>query len=114
MTGLAFLLVIVAALVHATWNFLAKRVDASGPPLVWLFSTLTVLIYFPIILYFVLDQRPRLDGIALLFMLGTFVLHLAYFLLLQQGYPRRRSLRDLPARAPARGPRFRRLRRFSF
>ena len=86
MTGLAFFLVIVAAFVHASWNLLTKRVNASGPALVWLFSTLTVLIYFPINLWFVLDQRPQLDGVALIFMLGTFVLHLAYFLLLQQGY----------------------------
>ncbi len=86
MTAFAFALVIVAAFVHATWNLLTKRIDSSGPALVWLFSTLTVLLYFPINLYFVLDQRPRLDGVALLFMAGTFVLHLAYFLLLQQGY----------------------------
>ncbi len=86
MTGLAFFLVITAAFVHASWNLLTKRVNASGPALVWLFSTLTVLIYFPINLWFVLDQRPQLDGVALIFMLGTFVLHLAYFLLLQQGY----------------------------
>ena len=86
MTGLAFFLVIVAAFVHASWNLLTKRVNASGPALVWLFSTLTVLIYFPINLWFVLDQRPQLDGVALIFMLGTFVLHLAYFLLLQRGY----------------------------
>jgi drug/metabolite transporter (DMT)-like permease len=51
-----------------------------------LFSTLTTIIYLPLVLGFVFWQRPRLDAIDLLFIFGSFVLHLAYFLMLQQGY----------------------------
>ena len=46
MSGLAFALVLTAALLHAAWNFLLKRINA-GPELVWLFSILTLIIYLP-------------------------------------------------------------------
>jgi len=86
MTGFALALVLTAAFIHATWNFLAKRSGASGPTFVWLFSALTTIIYLPLVLGFVFWQRPHVDRIDLLFIFGSFVLHLAYFLMLQQGY----------------------------
>ena len=38
MSGLTFGLVLIAAFLHAAWNFLLKRVNA-GLELVWLFLT---------------------------------------------------------------------------
>ena len=86
MTGLAFSLVIVAAFVHASWNFLTKLVNSKGTALVWLFSIFTSIIYLPLNLYLILDFVEKLDSKAYIFMFGSFVLHLAYFLMLQAGY----------------------------
>lgn len=86
MTGFALALVLAAAFIHATWNFLAKRSGASGPTFVWLFSALTTVIYLPVVIGFILWQRPHFDLTALWFIFGSFVLHLIYFLMLQQGY----------------------------
>ncbi|MCB0154243.1 MAG: EamA family transporter [Anaerolineae bacterium] len=85
MTGFALSLVLGAAFVHATWNFLAKKVG-GGPEFVWLFSVLTALIYLPLNIGVIVWQQPAIGWPQLIFMLGTMALHMAYFLLLQQGY----------------------------
>ena len=85
MTGFALSLVLGAAFVHATWNFLAKKVG-GGPEFVWLFSVLTALIYLPLNIGVIVWQQPAIGWPQLIFMLGNTTLHLAYFLLLQQGY----------------------------
>ncbi len=88
MTFLALTLVLSAALFHATWNLLAKRAgsETSGVVFVWLFGSLSTLLYAPLAFAVVIFQRPRLGGIELLFMFGSGALHLGYFLLLQRGY----------------------------
>jgi drug/metabolite transporter (DMT)-like permease len=86
MTGLALTLVLAAAFIHATWNFLAKRAGAGGAPFVWLFSALSAIIYLPLALGVLLIQRPPLGTLSLCFILGSATLHLGYFLMLQKGY----------------------------
>lgn len=86
MSTLAFALVITSAFLHASWNFLSKRVGASGPAFVWLFSSLNVLIYLPFVIGLFVLQRPMITGGHLLFLLGSTLLQLLYFLLLQRGY----------------------------
>ena len=78
-------LVLAAALCHATWNFFVKRIN-GGAELIWLFSLVSVVIYLPIALWIVLVDRPRIDALAFGFIIGSAVLHLGYFLLLQTGY----------------------------
>ncbi|GBD16620.1 hypothetical protein HRbin26_01518 [bacterium HR26] len=85
MTLFALGLILTAAFCHATWNLLAKRVG-SGAPFVWLFGTLGALIYAPLALGIILVQRPELGKAQLAFIVGSALLHIAYFLLLQQGY----------------------------
>ncbi len=85
MSSFALVLILVAAFVHATWNLLAKRAR-GGVPFVWLFSALTLIIYAPLALVVALVQRVHLGPAALLFMAGSALLHIAYFLLLQRGY----------------------------
>ncbi len=85
MTLFALGLVLAAAFCHATWNLLAKRVG-SGAPFVWLFGTLGALIYAPLAVGIILVQRPELGFPQLAFIVGSALLHIAYFLLLQQGY----------------------------
>jgi drug/metabolite transporter (DMT)-like permease len=81
----AFSLVLSAAFVHATWNLLAKRAP-GGPAFVWLFSALAVVCYFPLAAIVLVVKRPHFGGAELLFIFGSGMLHLGYFLLLQQGY----------------------------
>lgn len=85
MSPLALALVLVAAVVHATWNLLAKRVG-GGAPFVWLFGALSALIYAPLAVAAIIIQRPQLGTVELGFIVGSALLHIGYYLLLQRGY----------------------------
>jgi drug/metabolite transporter (DMT)-like permease len=85
MTPAALGLVLGAAFIHATWNLLAKRVG-GGPAFVWLFGVVSTTIYAPLAAAVVVFVRPHIGPVQLIFLGGTAVLHLAYFLLLQSGY----------------------------
>ncbi len=87
MTGLALALILIAAFVHAGWNYLAKRA-AGGAIFVWLFAALSSLFYLPLFIATLIFLRPVLGPTELLFCLGSAGLHLGYFLLLQTGYGR--------------------------
>ena len=52
MSLFALTLVLVGAVVHASWNLLAKRAG-GGATFLWLFSALATLIYLPITLGFI-------------------------------------------------------------
>ncbi len=82
-TGLA--LVLAAAFCHATWNFFVKRVG-GGPELIWLFSLVSAVMYLPLALWVLLVERPFFDLWAIVFIGGSVLLHLGYFVLLQIGY----------------------------
>jgi drug/metabolite transporter (DMT)-like permease len=86
MTFFALALVLVAAVIHATWNLFAKRVGAGGAIFVWLFGLFSVFIYAPLALGVILFQGPHLGPAQLVFMFGSGVLHLGYFVVLQRGY----------------------------
>ena len=85
MSSFALALVVAAAFVHATWNLLAKRVG-GGAGFVWLFGALSAAIYAPLALAAIVIQRPRFGAVELGFVLGSALLHIAYYLLLQRGY----------------------------
>ena len=86
MTLFALALVLLAAVFHATWNLLAKRVGDGGAAFVWLFGLCSLLIYAPLAVVVVLVSAPHLGPAQYLFMFGSGVLHLGYFVLLQRGY----------------------------
>jgi drug/metabolite transporter (DMT)-like permease len=86
MTVFALVLVLAAATFHATWNLLAKRAGDGGAVFVWLFGFLAFLIYAPLAVVVVLLERPYFGPEALVFMFGSGVLHLGYFVFLQRGY----------------------------
>lgn len=102
MTFLALALVLAAAFCHATWNFFVKRVN-GGPELIWLFSAISVLIYLPVAGYIFVAAGQSLDLNDALIIVGSSVLHLGYFLLLQQGY-RKGDLSLVYPTARATGP----------
>ena len=85
MSLLGFSLVLSAACCHAVWNFCVKKVN-SGPELIWLFSFCTVLIYFPVAVSVYLFNSVDISLKTSLFVVGSVILHLGYFLLLQVGY----------------------------
>ncbi len=85
MTLLAFLLVLAAAFCHATWNFYVKRIN-GGPELVWLFSIVACIIYLPAAIYIFVTVESHWGWLEIGFVIGSSVLHLGYFLLLQAGY----------------------------
>ncbi|MDJ0684873.1 MAG: DMT family transporter [Alphaproteobacteria bacterium] len=80
-----FSLVLAAALCHAIWNYFVKRID-GGPELIWLFSLVAVILYLPLAIWILAVEQPDLGLPAIVFILGSVVLHLGYFLLLQAGY----------------------------
>lgn len=85
MTSLALALVLTSAVLHAFWNLATKRVN-GGAEAVWLFSTVSTLAYAPIALLIVLVERPHIGPIQLLFLGGSGVLQLVYFVMLSRGY----------------------------
>jgi drug/metabolite transporter (DMT)-like permease len=86
MTGFAFVLIIAAAFMHASWNFLAKRTGNSGAAFVYLVAQLVVLLYMPLVIGMYIFQKPQLSWVDYLFIAGSSALHLGYFLMLQRGY----------------------------
>jgi drug/metabolite transporter (DMT)-like permease len=85
MTPFALTLVISAAFFHATWNLFVKRID-GGPALIFLAALVTAVLYLPVAVYVVVTQQPVISPLVIVFILGSAAIHLAYFLLLQQGY----------------------------
>jgi drug/metabolite transporter (DMT)-like permease len=85
LTTYALLLILGAALLHASWNFLLKR-SGGGASFVWLCSLITTLIYAPLAIGILWYQPISLSNLQLTFMFGTAVLHTIYFLLLARGY----------------------------
>ncbi|HEX2184239.1 MAG TPA: DMT family transporter [Chloroflexota bacterium] len=85
MAPFALVLVLLSAVAHATWNLLAKRAG-RGATFTWLFDALSVALYAPLTLAALLIERPTLGVTGLVFITGSAVLHLGYFVLLQRGY----------------------------
>ncbi|MEP7292755.1 MAG: DMT family transporter [Chloroflexota bacterium] len=85
MSAFAIVLVLSAAVIHATWNYLAKR-TYGGIPLVWLYGTIATIAYSPFILILFLTTSVPLGAPQLLSMAVSSILQLAYFLLLTRGY----------------------------
>lgn len=89
MSGLALALVLIAAVLHASWNLAARRAAArgvSGTRFVWLYSALGNLIWAPALLWVLAVGSPTWSPAVLGALLATGVLHLGYGLALQHAY----------------------------
>jgi len=102
MSAAGFALVIAAAFCHAIWNFLVKRIN-GGPEFIWLFSAIGGVLYLPAVLYVLLVQKALPDWPQFAAICVSGVLHLVYFIVLQQGY-RRGDLSLVYPAARATGP----------
>lgn len=80
----ALALVIVAALLHATWNIAAKR--AGGNRHLPMLSGLVVVLWLPLALWFGFHELAQWPPIAWAMVMASAVTHLAYFQALLKGY----------------------------
>src|SRR5437764_13716191 len=85
MTGLAIALVLGAALIHASWNYLLKK-RGGGIGFVWAFAALSSLLYAPLAVGVVIVQHFEFTIEAIAFLFASAALHTAYYLLLDRGY----------------------------
>jgi drug/metabolite transporter (DMT)-like permease len=72
-----FLLVVLAAFAHATWNFLAKRA-ADSEHLIWFSSATEALFFAPVAVWVLIDAWSSLALKSALFLLATGLMHLVY------------------------------------
>ena len=85
MNSVALTLILVSAIIHATWNLLAKK-SGGGRIFVWMFTTLSSLVLVPAAFVQLIVQQHEVNLIGAGFVAGTAVVHLLYFMLLQRGY----------------------------
>ena len=83
MTGLAVALVLISVIAHASWNLMVRRSDK--PELTnWLMAICGALLASPIAVYvFVTNSQP---AVGWWYILGTVILHIAYFFTLGRAY----------------------------
>lgn len=90
MTVLAIALILIAAVLHATWNLVAKKAETTGggPVFVWLFTFLASLFYTPVALYLLLSDSTgvKLEAAQLGAITISALVHLGYYLTLQKAY----------------------------
>ncbi len=85
MSGLALTLMLAAALVHASWNYLLKK-SGGGIGFVWLFGALSTALYFPLAIAIVFYQSVTISSTGLSLIVASGVIHTAYYLLLDRAY----------------------------
>lgn len=85
MTALALALIFGSAILHATWNLLAKRA-AGGVEFVWLIALTVTVCYAPLLAVYVWLERPSFTLQHALLAAGSAIIHVAYFVSLQRGY----------------------------
>ncbi|NUO98852.1 MAG: EamA family transporter [Nonomuraea sp.] len=87
MSPWALVLILVAAVAHATWNLLSKKAaQADGIVFLWLVGVVAVVVWSPLFAGFLLvtGARPSWGDLAVIG--GSTTLHIGYFVLLQRGY----------------------------
>jgi hypothetical protein len=85
MTGVAISLVLAAAFIHASWNYLLKK-SGGGVGFVWAFALLSSLLYAPLAIGAILIQHFQFSAEAFAYLLASALLHTGYYLLLDRGY----------------------------
>lgn len=81
------LLVVLASVIHATWNLLAKQAASVGAVFVFAYNLVSCLAYAPWVLYLLIHGDPMVwsfSGLRVVLLSG--IIHLAYSLCLQRGY----------------------------
>jgi drug/metabolite transporter (DMT)-like permease len=79
-------LVVIAALIHASWNLLAKRAAAAGPAFVFASNVVACVAYLPWVIWLLATHEQIWSWPIALCLLASAVIHLGYSLCLQRGY----------------------------
>lgn len=82
----ALALILAAAFFHATWNLVLKKSPGGGIPFFWLVAWIESLVYLPIAIFTIVNTGYRPDALGIFMMLGSAVIHVAYFVFLDRGY----------------------------
>jgi len=84
----SLLLVILASLIHATWNLLAKQASSVGPIFVMAYNAVACIAYAPWVIYLIAKGAVAWSWLAAGWIVLSALIHLAYSLCLQRGYQR--------------------------
>ena len=103
MTGIALGLILCAAFIHASWNFLLKK-SGGGAGLITAASLLSLAVYLPLTLAVTWVQGYAFQPMHLAVMAGSGIVHTAYFLLLDRAYRSGGDLSIVYPLARATGP----------
>ncbi|MFC4112738.1 DMT family transporter [Nonomuraea zeae] len=83
----ALVLILVAAVAHASWNVLSKKAaQADHVVFLWLVAVAAAIVWSPLFAGFLLVTGTVPSRLDLLVAGGSTLLHLGYFVLLQRGY----------------------------
>ncbi|MFI6906751.1 SMR family transporter [Nonomuraea sp. NPDC050394] len=87
MNAWALVLVLVAAVAHATWNLLSKKASqADGLIFLWLVAVASTVMWGPVFAGFLLLTGTSVRWSDVAVVCVSTALHLGYFVLLQRGY----------------------------
>lgn len=86
MSYTSLMLVVLAAVAHASWNLLAKRAAMVGPVFIFAYGLCATLIYAPWVAWTLLHDGMAWTWPVVLCILASSALHLGYSLCLQRGY----------------------------
>jgi len=78
-------LVLTAAVLHASWNLLAKKTKGKTP-FIWLQYIVSNILYLPFLFFQTKQDYTIYLHLLLWFALSSAVIHLGYFIVLQKGY----------------------------
>ncbi|MBL8521925.1 MAG: EamA family transporter [Betaproteobacteria bacterium] len=103
MSTAALLLVLTAALLHASWNFVLKK-SGGGLGILTLSAIISSAILTPVGVFLIVSQSFQFSAVALGMIAGSGFIHLAYFLLLDRAYRAGGNLSVVYPLARATGP----------
>lgn len=86
MSAASLALVVLAAVIHASWNLIAKRAANVGAPFVFAYTLLSAVLYAPWVAWILWHEGMAWTWAIAACLLLTGGLHLAYSLCLQKGY----------------------------
>lgn len=85
MSPTAFLLIVLAGLIHAGWNIVAKKAGGDAR-FAFFTAVLMMLVWAPLGLWLGVDQVPRWGAVEWAFVVASGVLHVVYYVVLLRGY----------------------------
>lgn len=85
MSILGLACILVAALLHASWNLIAKRAQ-GGAVFTWLIDSCGVVIWAPVVLGFIITTKPEITLAKLGIISVSVLFQIGYLWFLQRGY----------------------------